>query len=153
MARHLFSEDHKMKEIHFQIGITLDGDAAAALAALMQQAVEKRTVRFSQETTKPSGNAESNSESKRPMTPIERSHHAMLGGQKPPENMGLLLTTKEAAKLMRVSDRTLWGWSNDGKMPKPLRIGQSVRYSYEELRAWTNAGCPMRAEWKYSPES
>jgi excisionase family DNA binding protein len=67
--------------------------------------------------------------------------------------MGLLLTTREAAKLMKVSNRTLWGWSNEGKMPKSIRIGQSVRYCYEELRAWRNAGCPIQAEWKYSPES
>ena len=34
-----------------------------------------------------------------PMTPKERSLHAMLRGQKLPENMGLLLTTKETANL------------------------------------------------------
>jgi len=125
-----------MKDIHFQIGITLDGNAVATLVELMQQALEK---------PKP--------ESKPPMTSIERSQHAMFGGQKPPDNMGLLLTTREAAKLMKVSDRTLWGWANEGKMPKPIRIGQSVRYCYEELRAWTNAGCPPQSEWKYEPES
>ncbi len=138
-----------MKDIHFQIGITLDGNAVAALIEVMRQAVEKGTVRLPPGTKSPA----LESEPKQPMTPIERSQHAMFGGQKPPDNMGLLLTTREAAKLMKVSDRTLWGWSNEGKMPKPIRIGQSVRYCYEELRAWTNAGCPPQSEWKYDPAS
>jgi excisionase family DNA binding protein len=138
-----------MKTISFQIGVTLDGDAVAILTDMMLQAVEKGTVQPSKSESTRAGK----SEFKRPMTPIERSQHAMFGGKKPPENIGLLLTTKEAAKLMKVSDRTLWGWSNEGKMPKPIRIGQSVRYCYDELRAWTNAGCPPQSDWKYEPES
>jgi excisionase family DNA binding protein len=77
----------------------------------------------------------------------------MFGGQKPPENMGLLLTTKETAKLLKVSQNTVVSLCKEEKIPKPFRIGRSVRFRYEELRAWANAGCPTQAEWTFSPES
>ena len=132
-----------MSQIRFQIGITLDDDAIAALSDIVRQALGDRPVPSS-----PKAQATSP-----PMTPIERSQHAMFGGKKPPENLGLLLTYKEAGKLLKVSDRTVWTMSHEGKMPKPIRIGQSVRFCYEELRAWANAGCPPQSEWKYEPES
>ena len=138
-----------MKAIHFQIGITLDGDAVAALTEVIQQAVEKGTAHLSQGTKNPSGD----SDRRPPMTPKERSLHAMLRGQKLPDNIGLLLTTKETAKLLKVSQSTVVSLCKEGKMPKPFRVGRSVRFRYDELRAWTNAGCPSQAEWKYEPES
>lgn len=46
--------------------------------------------------------------------------------------------------------RTLWQMENDGRMPAAIRIGgRAVRWSYEELHAWVNAGCPERSEWKW----
>lgn len=34
-----------------------------------------------------------------------------------------------------------------GKLPKPVRIGRSVRWRREELRDWIQEGCPRRREW------
>lgn len=138
-----------MKELRFQVGITLDGDAAAALVEAMQQAVEKGTAHLSPGTKNPLGDAEP-----RPaMTLKERSQHAMLRGQKLPDNMGLLLTTKETAKLLKVSQNTVVSLCKEGTMPKPFRVGRSVRFRYDELRAWVNAGCPTQAEWTFSPDT
>lgn len=42
---------------------------------------------------------------------------------------------KMAAKLLGVSERTLWSWTNRGLIPH-IRIGKVVLYSVDLLRAW-----------------
>lgn len=57
-----------------------------------------------------------------------------------------LLTTRQAAELAGVGERTLWRWSRNGTAPSPLKIGNgqqgAVRYSRRALLAWIEAGCP-----------
>jgi excisionase family DNA binding protein len=52
----------------------------------------------------------------------------------------LLLTPRDAAKALAISERTLWTLTNDGKIPHK-RIGRAVRYSVADLQAWI-AGQP-----------
>jgi excisionase family DNA binding protein len=47
----------------------------------------------------------------------------------------LLLTPREAAAALAVSERTLWGLTNDGAIAA-LRIGRCVRYRFADLEAW-----------------
>jgi len=48
----------------------------------------------------------------------------------------LLVSAREAASLLCVSDRTLWTLTAPrGPIPS-VRLGRSVRYSVEALRAW-----------------
>jgi predicted DNA-binding transcriptional regulator AlpA len=35
-----------------------------------------------------------------------------------------------------------------GLLPKPVRIGHSVRWSVEEIKRWIAAGAPCRVEWE-----
>jgi excisionase family DNA binding protein len=58
---------------------------------------------------------------------IRASQHANFGGQKPPEDQGLLIDSREAAKLLQVSSRTLRAMQKEGRMPAPIRIGRAVR--------------------------
>lgn len=60
----------------------------------------------------------------------------------------LILTTKEAAKLLGVCERTLGSLSKARKMPQPVKIGAAVRWNHEELRAWIAAGGPSGDEWE-----
>lgn len=53
----------------------------------------------------------------------------------------LLLTAKQAAQLLNVSERTLWTWSKRGIAPV-IRLGGTVRYSRDQLESWIAAGCP-----------
>lgn len=46
----------------------------------------------------------------------------------------LLVTADEAAQLLSVSPRTLWSLTHEGVVPC-VRLGRSVRYSLETLRA------------------
>ncbi len=39
---------------------------------------------------------------------------------------------------------------NSGRLgPRPIRLGRLVRFNAAELRAWADAGCPPRHEWKW----
>jgi excisionase family DNA binding protein len=49
-----------------------------------------------------------------------------------PDNEPLLLRPREAAKSLAISERTLHGWTQLGKIPS-VRIGGSVRYSVAAL--------------------
>ena len=45
----------------------------------------------------------------------------------------LLLTVKEVAALLGLSERTVWKLSSCGKIPQPARLGRSVRWSRKKL--------------------
>ncbi|HOX40186.1 MAG TPA: helix-turn-helix domain-containing protein [Candidatus Brocadiia bacterium] len=60
----------------------------------------------------------------------------------------ILLTAKEAAALLHVSERHLWGLHNDGRLgPIPRRLGRCIRWSRRELEQWADSGCPCRKDW------
>jgi len=119
-----------MERIQFQIGITLDEEAVVALVALMRRAFPDSTVVDERREAR-----------------LRASKGALFGGEKPPEDKGLLIDTSQAAKLLRVCEKTVWTMYTTGKMPPPIRIGRAVRWPYEELRAWVAAGCPVHEGW------
>jgi excisionase family DNA binding protein len=47
----------------------------------------------------------------------------------------LLIPAREAARLLSVSERTVWTLTKDGAIPC-LRIGRRVLYDPGDLRAW-----------------
>lgn len=47
----------------------------------------------------------------------------------------LLLTSREACKLLGISSRTLWAWKKEGRIPF-IQIGRVVRFSRAALEAW-----------------
>lgn len=47
----------------------------------------------------------------------------------------LLITSREAATLLSISERTLWTLTNKGDLPC-VRIGRSVRYDPRDLEVW-----------------
>lgn len=59
-----------------------------------------------------------------------------------------LLSAKELGKLLSLSKRQIFRLNSCGKIPKPLRIGGSVRWSSEECAAWLRAGAPDRLTWE-----
>lgn len=46
------------------------------------------------------------------------------------------------AALLSVDIRTVRSMSASGKLPKPGRLGSSLRWNIRDLRAWLDAGCP-----------
>lgn len=125
-----------METVHFNIGITIERESLPALIELTKTVLS--AVRRDDEDRTARQRA---------------SQQALFAGQKPPTDKGLLINSREAARLLKVSERTLWRMWNDGRMPKPIRIGQAVRFGFEELDAWVNAGSPPQKEWKGPQET
>ncbi len=57
------------------------------------------------------------------------------------ETIPHLITAEELAKLMKVSERTLWRLLSGGKLPKPVRIGRNTRWRLAEVTDWIERGC------------
>ena len=53
-----------------------------------------------------------------------------------------LMNVKELAVLLGVAVRTTWRLRSAGKLPSPIRIGKSVRWSAKTIGAWIDMGCP-----------
>lgn len=47
----------------------------------------------------------------------------------------LLLTPRETARALAISERKLWSLTKDGAIPH-VKIGRSVRYPADKLREW-----------------
>ena len=58
--------------------------------------------------------------------------------ERPTEPEPLLLEPREAARMLRISERTLSTYTRNGTLPV-VRIGRSVRFSPEALRRWIAA--------------
>jgi predicted DNA-binding transcriptional regulator AlpA len=59
----------------------------------------------------------------------------------------LLLSARDLAVMLRLGIRTVRAMDAAGKLPAPLRVGGSVRWRLDELRAWLDAGAPDRETW------
>lgn len=107
-----------MNHIHLQIQLTLEQTQLRSLAELFRN--ENSAERHSQKPV-------FNEDAEQPQP--------------------LLIHSRDAAKLLGISERTLWGMSHTEETPSPIRIGRNVRWSIEELRAWIRNGCPPRRRW------
>ena len=58
------------------------------------------------------------------------------------------LDAKELGGLLSISKRQIRRLSSCAQIPRPIRIGGSVRWVAEEIRDWINAGCPDRPTWE-----
>ena len=57
------------------------------------------------------------------------------------ESPPLLLTATDIANSLQLSIRTIWRMRSEGKLPKPLEVGGSVRWRSDEFRKWIADGC------------
>ena len=58
----------------------------------------------------------------------------------------VLLTVKEVAEMLGLSERTVYRLSDAGNMPRPVKLGAAVRWRTKELEAWIEDGCPARPQ-------
>ena len=52
-----------------------------------------------------------------------------------------LLNVTDVANRLRLSTRQVWKLADSGHMPKPVRIGRSVRWRASDIDAWVEADC------------
>lgn len=60
----------------------------------------------------------------------------------------LLLSAQAVARLLDIARSTLYAWDQEGRIPRPVKIGSRVYWRTEEMRRWIDAGCPLREKWK-----
>lgn len=53
----------------------------------------------------------------------------------------LMMTAREVAEALAVSERCLASWIDSGQVPRPRRIGGARRWVRRELHAWIADGC------------
>jgi predicted DNA-binding transcriptional regulator AlpA len=59
-----------------------------------------------------------------------------------------IITANELSLVIGVTPRQIWRLKAEGKLPRSLRIGGSVRWSVKEVAAWIDGGCPDRKTWE-----
>jgi predicted DNA-binding transcriptional regulator AlpA len=59
----------------------------------------------------------------------------------------MLLSASDLTVLLKLSLRTIRAMDRAGKLPKPIRIGGSIRWRRDEILLWIDSGCPNRATW------
>ncbi len=71
----------------------------------------------------------------------------MTMARKAAETESMLIDAKESAALCGVAVSTWYNLLASSRVPKPVRLGRSVKWRREELKAWIGAGCPARSVW------
>ena len=59
-----------------------------------------------------------------------------------------LLNAKALGGMLALSKRQVFRLNSCGKIPAPLRIGGSVRWSESTISKWLAAGAPDRRTWE-----
>lgn len=57
----------------------------------------------------------------------------------------MALNARELAERLGISERHVWRLHNGGKLPRPVRLGRSVRWLVAEIDDWLKADTPDRA--------
>jgi len=53
-----------------------------------------------------------------------------------------LLDVVRVAELLGVSGRQVYRLADGGRMPRPMKLGGSVRWDLAVIESWIAAGCP-----------
>jgi prophage regulatory protein len=64
----------------------------------------------------------------------------------------LAISARDLKEMLNVSLRQVWRLNCAGKLPKPIRLGGSVRWNREEVQRWFEAGCPDQKTWEAKKE-
>ena len=67
-----------------------------------------------------------------------------------PENGSLLINTKEVARLLNISPRSVYRLTDEKAVPEPIRIGNKVQWRVREIIEWVESDCPPQKFWRYS---
>ena len=54
----------------------------------------------------------------------------------------MLITVKDLARMLSVSERSVWRLVSAGRIPIPIKIGSFVRWHRDEIEHWIQQGCP-----------
>ena len=69
------------------------------------------------------------------------------------QNESQLINVRTVAEMLGISLRQVWRLNATGRLPKPIRLGGSVKWRRSEILAWLGQNCPARAEWEAMKET
>jgi excisionase family DNA binding protein len=69
-----------------------------------------------------------------------------------PQNIPSLWTSRETAKVLKISERLLWTLTNRGKI-RCVRIGRAVRYDPADIRSWIDSQKTLNSSAETGPET
>ncbi len=61
---------------------------------------------------------------------------------RPPTELAQLLDVADVAAMLGVSGRHVYRLADAGRMPRPVKLGGSVRWSRAAILEWIANGCP-----------
>ena len=63
-------------------------------------------------------------------------------------NVVALVSAKELAEMLSISQRHLWRMKSAGKLPKPIKFGRCVRWMMSDIESFLAMGCPSVREFE-----
>jgi len=65
------------------------------------------------------------------------------------EKEALLVTSKELAKMLSVSERTIWRMAKEKQLPRAVTLGKkSVRWKLVDITDWISMDCPSMKKFE-----
>ena len=78
-----------------------------------------------------------------PATGVTLKQVNFEGDKMKEEKKPLLVTSKELAKMLSVSERTIWRLAKEKQLPRAVRFGaKSVRWKLKDITDWIAMDCP-----------
>lgn len=74
--------------------------------------------------------------------PVERATKTRGQGARFTPGSSILLDVQAVAELLGCSPRTVYRFSDAGRMPEKLKVGALARWSKPAIAEWIAAGCP-----------
>lgn len=65
----------------------------------------------------------------------------------------LFVSAKELSLMLGVSLRQVWRLNETGKLPRPIRLGGSVKWKLNEIAEWVENNCPDLETWQAMKET
>ncbi len=62
-------------------------------------------------------------------------------------NESQLINVRTVAEMLGISLRQVWRLNATARLPKPIRLGGSVKWRRSEILAWLGQNCPDRQTW------
>lgn len=62
--------------------------------------------------------------------------------------MAELLDVKAVSQKLKLSRRQIFRLNSSGLIPRPVKIGGSIRWNCESIENWISLGCPDRREFE-----
>lgn len=59
-----------------------------------------------------------------------------------------MLTARELAGRLKISQRQVWKLASSGRLPEAVRIGRSVRWRESDIARWVQLACPNREQFE-----